>query len=270
MQELILTDSVTRLDATANGNVVIGASHCGLYAAYLVARAGVRGVILSDAGIGREMAGIAGLDYLAHQGIAAAVVSHRSARIGDVADCAERGMISGLNDLAVICKVELGMSLRKAAQLLSEHAEPSSVAVPAEKEVRQPIGDLSDGCHFMDSVSLLVPSDVGAIVATGSHGGCLGGRPETAAKVDVYAALYNDADVGIDNAGISRLPPLDARGIAAGTVSAWSARIGDGLSTYRDGYITHLNRTAFQRGARIGQSARQFVETMKEAREKQG
>ena len=42
--------------------------------------------------------------------------------------------------------------------------------------------------------------------------------PETALKYDVRCALYNDAGIGKDAAGTSRLPALDARGIAAATV----------------------------------------------------
>ena len=42
----------------------------------------------------------------------------------------------------------------------------------------------------------------------------------------------------MEDAGIARLPVLDARGIAGACVSAWSARIGDGQSTYRDGFVT--------------------------------
>ena len=62
----------------------------------------------------------------------------------------------------------------------------------------------------LDSASLVVPEHHGAIVLTGSHGGLLGGRPETALKYDVRAAFYNDAGIGIDEAGVSRLPALDA------------------------------------------------------------
>ena len=58
---------------------------------------------------------------------------------------------------------------------------------------------------------------------TGSHGALLGGKPETAIKIPVFAAIYNDADFGIDDAGIARLPALDARGIA-GAASAPGAR----------------------------------------------
>ncbi len=40
---------------------------------------------------------------------------------------------------------------------------------------------------------------------------------------------------------IARLPVLEARGIAGACVSAWSARIGDGQSTYDDGFVTAVN-----------------------------
>ena len=65
-------------------------------------------------------------------------------------------------------------------------------------------------------------------------------------------ALYNDAGIGKDEAGVSRLPALDARGIAAATVSAASARIGDARSTYEDGIISRVNASAAALGLREG------------------
>ena len=56
------------------------------------AKAGIKAVILCDAGVGRERAGIGGLDYLDKLGVAAAAIGHRSARIGDGADCHARGL----------------------------------------------------------------------------------------------------------------------------------------------------------------------------------
>ena len=114
----------------------------------------------------------------------------------------------------------------------------------------------------MDSASLVTAADAGAVVVTASHGGLLGGRPETAIKVPVFAAVYNDAGWGIDGAGVSRLPALDARGIAGACVSAFSARIGDGLSTYQDGFVSAVNATAARHGGRIGQRATDFCDAM--------
>ena len=75
----------------------------------------------------------------------------------------------------------------------------------------------------------------------------------------MFAALFNDAGIGIDNAGVTRLPALDARGIAAGTVAAMSARIGDAQSTYQDGILSRINSRAAALGIAAGMAAREFV-----------
>jgi hypothetical protein len=77
--------------------------------------------------------------------------------------------------------------------------------------------------------------------------------------VDAYAACFHDAGVGADEAGISRLPVLNRRGIAAMTVSADSARIGDALSVFETGRISHLNEKARYLGLRQGQRLREAV-----------
>ena len=95
----------------------------------------------------------------------------------------------------------------------------------------------------------VILADAGEIVVTGSHGGLLGGRVEAALKAPALAAVFNDAGAGIDDAGIGRLA---ARGIAAATVGHETARIGDGLSTWRDGVVSHVNRVAAAAGAEVG------------------
>lgn len=266
---VITIDSVTRLGADARDAVVLGGSHCGIYSAYIAAKSRVRAVILNDAGIGRDRAGVAGLSYLQALGVPAAVIFHRSARIGDGRDTQSRGVISYANEHGRLLGIEPGISAREAATLFVQRAEKWDERLTNETESRvvlsPPDGD-EPGVVLLDSISLVEPSDRGQIVVTGSHGGLLGGRPETASKIDVFAALFNDADIGIDGAGLTRLPALDARGIAAATVSAWSARIGDGRSTYQDGFITHMNETAHRYGAEIGISARDFVELMTQAK----
>jgi hypothetical protein len=74
-----------------------------------------------------------------------------------------------------------------------------------------------------------------------------------ALRVDGFAAVFSDAGVGADGAGITRLPALDTRGIAGLTVSAASARIGDAASLYADGLISHANATARRLGAHPGE-----------------
>ena len=112
----------------------------------------------------------------------------------------------------------------------------------------------------LDSVSLVRPGDAGHIVVTGSHGALLGGEPANALKIPALAALFNDAGLGIDAAGISRLPALDDMGVAAAAVAADSARIGDARSAWQTGRLSHLNRLAERLGGEPGITTRAFVD----------
>jgi hypothetical protein len=263
-------DSVTIFPAEARGHAAIAASHGGVYAAYCAAKAGVKAVILCDAGVGRERAGIGGLEYLEKLGVAAATISHRSARIGDGADCHARGTISYVNAHAAMAGVTPGMNATAALERLERADMPPSPTPPAMEEVRHEVSETNGVRVFtLDSNALVTPNDVGHIMLTGSHGGLLGGRVATAVKYDVFAAIYNDAGFGIDNAGISRLPALEARGIAGACVSAFSARIGDGQSTYRDGFVSAINVRAAACGAEVGIPATELVARLVAARIKE-
>jgi hypothetical protein len=266
----LVTDSVTMLGADARGRAAIAASHGGIYAAYVAAKAGLKAVILSDAGVGRERAGISGLFYLASMGVPAAAIGHRSARIGDGVDCAKRGIITYVNEPAAAAGIRTGMSASVALDLLAASELPAAPMPAPQEETRHRVSEAGGiAVLALDSASLVKPEDAGAIVLTGSHGALLGGRPETAIKIAVFAAVYNDADRGIDDCGIARLPALDARNIAGATVSAWSARIGDGLSIYQDGIVTAVNETAARHGGEIGIPAAELVKRLIAARRKE-
>lgn len=261
---VLIADSITRVAAEAAGAVVVNASHGGVYAAFVAAKLRVAGAVFSDAGVGRDRAGIAGLDYLAGLGIPAAAVGHDTARIGDGADMMERGIITHANAPAAALGCRPGMPCREAAAAL-QPAVPSKSEPPSALEAAFLLIPEAPAVWALDSASLVGAEHVGTIVVTGSHGGLLGGRPETALKADALAALFNDAGIGIDEAGVTRLPALDVRGIAAGTVAASSARIGDARSTYGEGVLTRVNRRAAALGIRAGMTAQEFVEIVRRA-----
>ena len=268
----LILDSVTLFPPDARGRAAIAASHGGVYAAYLAAKAGIKAVILCDAGVGRERAGVGGLDYLDKLGVAAAAIGHRTARIGDGKDCHARGVITFANVLATMSGVTAGMTASEALGRLERANAPPCPAPPPVEETRHRLSEAEARgirVHAIDSAGLVLPEDEGHIVVTGSHGALLGGNPETAIKIRVFGALYNDADFGIESAGIARLAVLDGRGIAGGCVSAWSARIGDAQSTYRDGYVSAINQRAAQCGAEIGISAKELVARLVATRAKE-
>lgn len=262
---VIRMDSATKFGDAHRGQVVICGSHGGAYCGYLAAIAGLRAVILNDAGIGLDQAGVGALDYGEELGMAVAACAHDSARIGDGEDMAARGRISRVNPIAAACGLEAGMPVASAAErLLTAPLEAWSVRPYLEARQVLASDEGVPAIVCLDSVSLVTDDDVGQIVLTGSHGGLMGGRPEGALNVDALAAFFNDAGVGVDRAGLGRLSALDQRGIIGATVDAMSARIGDGLSTYRDGRLSFVNDRAASFGLSAGMTAREAVERLRQ------
>lgn len=257
---ILVADTVTKLGPEHRGHVLVAASHGGLYSAYLAARAGVRGVIFNDAGVGKDGAGTAGLAVLDEIALAAATVAHDSARIGDGRDVAARGRISQVNATARALGCAPGQAAMDCASLMTG-AQLAAKAPPpyGESRYRVRADGLGPEVWALDSISLLRPEDAGRIVIAASHGALVGGRPDGFVKAALCGLILNDAGLGIDQAGISRLPTLDELGIPGATVSAASARIGDGRSCYAAGVISHVNATATALALHPGLTARAFV-----------
>jgi hypothetical protein len=254
---VVTAESVTRLEDVA-GKVLVAGSHGGVIAAYLGAKAGVHALVLNDAGVGKDRAGIAGLAYLEAIGMAAAAVDCMSARIGDGADMLARGIVSHANIFAALRGVAAGQSCREAAERMRAAAPPRS-GPPPYAEGRWRVADGPPEVWALDSVGKLIPQDAGRILAIGSHGALQGGRPESALGVDAAAAVFNDAGLGADRIGITRLPVLSARGIPAAAVDCMSARIGDGRSMWETGTLSHVNAAAARCGARPGMTVKDFA-----------
>jgi hypothetical protein len=257
---IVAAESVTALDEQARGAVLVAGSHGGVIAAYLAAVAGARAVILNDAGVGKDAAGIAGLAYLDAIDMAAATVAHGSARIGDGADALARGVVSHCNSAATRLGVTPRMACREAAALL-ERAHIPSATPPAYAEGRYLLARTPGRPDVwgLDSVGKVEADDAGRVLVVGSHGALHGGRAESALAVAALGAVFNDAGLGADRAGITRLPALAERGVAAATVDCFSARIGDARSMWATGILSHVNRIAANRGIRPGTPVNAFA-----------
>src|SRR5262245_1099712 len=254
---IVRVSTITVLPGDVRGAVIVSGSHGGMYPGVLSALAGARAVIMSDASVGRDAAGIASLDLLQRWGLAAAAVSVFSARIGDADDMMARGVISYANAAAASCGVMKGVACSEAAHMLeaARLVEARPVKAPEARSLWATVNQIRR-VVLVDSAALVdAELDRDCIVVTGSHGGLVGGDPAKALKADGYAALFNDAGIGLDEAGTARLSALDERGIAAATVAAASARIGEARSTLEDGILSRVNRTARARGAQKGMRA---------------
>src|SRR5580692_10413811 len=104
-----------------------------------------------------------------------------------------------------------------------------------------------------DSITRVADSEAaGAVVVNASHGGVYAAY--LAAKLGAAAAIFNDAGIGRDRAGIGGLHYLEDLDIAAATVGHDTARIGDGADMMANGVITHANAMAALLGVGVGQS----------------
>lgn len=253
MPALLTADSVTELGAKHRGAVLVAGSHGGRIAAYYASRAGVHAVILNDAGIGKDEAGVAGVAALESVGMAAAAADCATARIGDGAHTLAHGVISRANKLAAGCGVAPGMPVRDAAVRLSQAPAPTgTLASPGEGRF-----EVRPGVWAIDSVGLARPEDAGKVLVFGSHGALHGVRIETAIPVPARAAAFHDA--GAKEEDMTRLPVLAARGIPAVTVATMSARIGEARSMWESGTISYCNEPAAKLGARAGMPLAAFM-----------
>jgi hypothetical protein len=110
---------------------------------------------------------------------------------------------------------------------------------------------------IMDSITKVTPEDAGAHVVSASHGGASSG--EFALEVPLSSVFFNDAGVGKEGAGTAALAMLEAKGIAAGTVSHESARIGDSQDMWDHGVISYANAPALAKGLAPGRSLKEAL-----------
>ena len=105
---------------------------------------------------------------------------------------------------------------------------------------------------LLDSIALITPSHVGAVVVTGSHGGLSAAHFVTALQDKPFAVAFNDAGGGKDNAGRVALHELQAAGVLALVYSHLSARIGEAQDGLNHGVVSGLNDLALTHGLQAG------------------
>ena len=113
---IVLTDTISYLNESHRGSVVVGGSHCAKTTYVFVKDLGIKGIFLNDAGKGKDNQGISGLPVYDNAGIPAGAIDCMSAMIGDARDAWESGLISAVNNLAVTAGVKEGMRVQEAAK----------------------------------------------------------------------------------------------------------------------------------------------------------
>jgi len=261
---IVTVSASSQVKAEDRGQVIVSGSYGGEYNAWHAGKWGIRGVILNDAGIGRNDAGIRGLPYLDQIGLAAATADANTCHIADGEHMLAHGIISHVNRAAAALGCKAGDTVRACAERMrsARIAEGTLPPIAGGKRytIRDNPGEPKVIC--LDAAPMLQPEDAGAIAVTGSHAALFRGKPDGVISVDLKAVFFSDGGVGMDGAGITRLADLDARGMPAGAAAAASASIGDSRSIYNEGILSHVNASAAARGARPGMAVKAFIEKL--------
>ena len=262
--KILTVASCSNIRAEHRSHVVVSGSYGGRYNAFNAAKWPVRAVIMNDAGIGKDKAGIIGLDFLDQIDLAAATADAGTCHIGDGEHMLAHGIISHVNRNAAAIGCTPGQSVRDCARRMRAAPVPTVAPPPITEGARCVMRDVPGEPALIcaDSIGMLQPDDAGRIVVTASHGALSGGRPDNVVPLDIYAVFFSDAGGGMDGAGIARLDDLDRKGIVAGATSAASAPIGDSRALYHDGILSHVNGPASRHGGRVGMKLKDFIDVL--------
>jgi hypothetical protein len=121
---VVVMDSISLISRAEEGAIIVCGSHGGAISGAFAANHPPALVVFNDAGGGKNLAGIASLAALEDQGIAAAAVSHESARIGDALDAWENGIVSHVNRLADAAGITPGRLLHAVLQRFRPDQKP--------------------------------------------------------------------------------------------------------------------------------------------------
>lgn len=110
---------------------------------------------------------------------------------------------------------------------------------------------------LMDAIEALQSEHAERIVVAGSHGGL--GPARAAIQHPPRLVVFHDAGIGKDAAGTAGLRLLSEFRIAAATVSAASARIGDAEDMLQHGRISDANEAARKMGCEAGRLLKDVI-----------
>jgi len=113
---ITVADSITFLNESNAGGIVVCGSHGGLSAGKYAKKYGVKAVFFNDAGIGKNDAGVKSLDFLNDAGILACTVDCMSAEIFNGQDVLDNGIISACNRLARNRSITEQLTVKAALQ----------------------------------------------------------------------------------------------------------------------------------------------------------
>jgi hypothetical protein len=245
---------------TVNDVIVIG-SYCGTRVLAPIFTHGAKAVIATDAGIGKDEAGISGLKHGETIGVPVATIAVLSAETSNGRSTL-LGEISRANAQARALGVAPGMPAYEAAALLAKAPAGKPIPTsPGEEEKAVVVEETPKGRIWAapgtTAIREKIPND---IVCSGANSSRV--SSDGVLRMGAKGSIANDAGIAKNHSAVEGVMILGERGIPSAAVSTLSARLGEGLSTWNDGIISVVNQVAAARGVKVGMSAKEAARLM--------
>ena len=208
---------------------------------------GVKAVIATDAGIGKDEAGISGLKHGETIGVPVAAIAAMSAETSN-GRATLLGAISRANAQARALGVSPGMVAYEAAALLAKAAAGKAVATPlGAEEAAVVVEETPHGRIWATpgttAIKDKIPNDV---ICSGANSSRV--FSDGVLRIAAKGGIANDAGIGKNNSAVEGVRMLGERGVPAAAVGTLSARLGEGLEHLERRH--HLGRQPGGRCAR--------------------
>jgi hypothetical protein len=260
---IVALDSSSYLDPHPTGptDVLVVGSYCGTRILAPMFTRGVKAVIATDAGIGKDDAGISGLKHAETIGVPVATIAAMSAETSNGRSTL-LGEISRVNAQARALGVAPGMVAYEAAALLAKAPPGKSIPTPlGAEETPLVVEETPKGRIWATpgstAIKEKIPNDVFCSGANSSRV-----MSDGALRMGAKGAIANDAGIAKNNSAVEGVKLLEERGVPAASVATMSARLAEGLSTWNDGIISVVNAPAAARGVKIGMTAKAAARLM--------
>jgi hypothetical protein len=122
---------------------------------------------------------------------------------------------------------------------------------------------MSDSAILLDSITDATNAICGRVVVAGSHGGLY--PAAIASGFAPRAAIFHDAGIGLERAGVAGVMALAGTGMAAAAVGFDSCAIGSGAAMWASGRISRCNAIAAGLGVISGMDIRDAVDRLQQA-----
>ena len=238
-------------------DVIVVGSYCGTRILAPMFTRGVKAVIATDAGIGKDNAGISGLLHGETIDVPVATIAAMSAETSNGRETLLLGTISRANKQARALGVEIGMIAYEAAARLAKAPPGKSIPTPLGNEEDAGRGRARPPRAASGRRPAPPRSRRRSRTTWSAAAPILAACPPMASCAWAPRARSPTTPASPATTPRSRASALLAeKGVPSAAVATMSARLGEGLSTWNDGVISVVNAPAAKLG-RQGRDDRQ-------------